>query len=219
MKTKPFETAVATLAAFFVLCVTSASAQSKPSCNNFTVVTVDRLKNVKQGLSDNDARWFQKKIAKKYPDLCYAAPAETVPIVFFITVTPDVYHGTRVVQSESTHADPVSGTVTNQDGSTSQVNGTVQTTTTSSTAVPYSVEYGIFTLSVERWGSDGKLAVAHRFQQKGLYNTLYGIPLGGKGHHPVHTVIEDAAKWVHGGGLADPMQGALAPDQAAQTRR
>jgi hypothetical protein len=99
--------------------------------------------------------------------------------------------------------------VTDQNGDTSQVNGTVETTTTSSTAVPYSVPYGVYTLSVERRRSDGKFDVAHRFQQRGLYNTLYGIPLGGKGHHPVHTVIEDAAKWINGGGLSDPLQGVL----------
>ena len=209
MKTDPFETAVAMLAALSVLFVTSASAQSKPSCTYFTVVTKDKLNNIKQGLSADDVKWFQQKLAKKYPGVCYAEPAPTVPVVFFITVTPDVYHGTRVVNQTSTHSDPVSGTVTDQSGDTSQVNGSVETTTTSSTAVPYSVPYGIYTLSVERRRSDGKFDEAHRFQQKGLYNTLYGIPLGGKGHHPVHTVIEDAAKWINSGGLSDPLQGVL----------
>ena len=99
--------------------------------------------------------------------------------------------------------------MTDHEGNTSQVSGTVESTTTSSTAVPYSVEYGIYTLSVERRRSDGQFDVVHRFQQKGLYNTLYGIPLGGRGHHPVHAVIEDAAKWVGGGGLTDPKQGAF----------
>ena len=166
-----------------------------PGCIQFTVVTQDTLNNIKQGLSADDARWFQSEIAKKYPGVCYAAPAPTVPVVFYVTVTPDVYHGTRVVNSTSTHESPVSGTVTDQDGSASEVSGTVETTTTSSTAVPYSVDYGIYTLSVERRRGDGKFDVAHRFQQKGLYNALFGIiPLGGKGHHPLHAVIEDAAK-------------------------
>ena len=93
----------------------------------------------------------------------------------------------------------MNGAVTEQDGSTSQVNGTVESTTTSSTAVPYSVEYGIYTLSVERRKGDGQFEVVHRFQQKGLYRVLYGIPLGGRGHHPVHAIIEDAAKWVNSG--------------------
>lgn len=191
----------------------AAQEQSKSSCIYFTVVMKDTLNNIKQGLSADNAKWFQKTFAKKYPDICYADPAPTVPVVFYITVTPDVYHGTRIVHDTSTHSDPVSGTVTEQDGSTSQVNGTVQTTTTSSTAVPYSVDYGIFTLFVERRRSDGELEVTHTFQQKGLYTTLYGIPLGGKGHHPVHTVITDAVKWLNDGGLKDPRQGVLGSHQ------
>src|SRR5271157_2744856 len=100
---------VATLAAFYVLLVTGASAQTKPSCTSFTVVTQDKLNNVKQGLSTDDVKWFQKKVAKKYPSVCYADPAPTVAIVFYITVTPDVYHGTRVVSQTSTQSNPVSG--------------------------------------------------------------------------------------------------------------
>jgi hypothetical protein len=49
---------------------------------------------------------------------------------------------------------------------------------------------------------DGSYIVLHRFQQMGIYDTLYGIPLGGKGHHPAHAVIEEAAKWINSGGLA-----------------
>jgi hypothetical protein len=181
-----------------------------PGCTYFTVVTQDKLNNIKQGLSPDDVKWFHKEIAEKYPGVCYAAPAPTVPVVFYVTVTPDVYHGARVENDTSTHDSPVRGTVTDQDGNTSQVDGTVETTTTTSTAVPYSVDYGIYTLSVERRRSDGKFDVAHRFQQKGLYNALFGvIPLGGKGYHPLHTVIEDAAKRINSGGLLDQMQGVL----------
>ncbi len=185
------------------------SAQTRPSCTYFTVVTKDRLNNVQQGLSTKDVKWFQKDIAKKYPGLCYADPANTVPLVFYIIVTPAAYHGTQVLSQTSTHSDPVSETVTEQDGSTSQVDGTVETTTTTSTAVPYSVDYGIFTLTLERRLDGGNYTVLHRFQQKGLYNTLYGIPLGGRGHHPVRAVIEDAAKWISRGGLTDPTQSVL----------
>jgi hypothetical protein len=189
------------------------SHDSSLSCTYFTVVTQDKLNNVKQGLSADDVKWFQKTFAKKYPGVCYAEPAPTVPVVFYITVTPDVYHGTQVVNHTSTHSDPVSGTVTEQDGRTSQISGTVELTTTSSKAVPYSVEYGIYTLSVERRKNDGQSEVVHRFQQKGLYRTftMWGIPIagGGKGKHPVHAVIENAAKWVSSGGLTDPKQSAF----------
>jgi hypothetical protein len=186
-----------------------ALTQAKTNCAYFTVVVRDKLNNVKQGLSADDVKWFQKSFAKKYPGACYADPAPNVPVVFYVTVTPDVYHGTRIVNRTSNHSNPVTGTVTDESGSTSQVNGTVETTTTSSTAVPYSVDYGIYTLSVERRRDDGKFDVLHRFQQKGLYNTLYGIPLGGKGYHPLHAVIEDATKWVSDGGLTDPKQSAF----------
>lgn len=195
---------------FVVLHLTFApgsSAQTRPSCTSFTVVTQDKLGNVKQGLSPDDVSWFQKKVAKKYPSVCYTEPAPTVAIVFYISVTPDVYHGTRVVNQTSTQSTPVTGTITDENGNTSQISGTEQTTSTSSTAVPYSFEYGIFTLAVEQRRGDGKFDVLLRFQQKGLYNTLGGIiPLGGKGHHPVHTVVEDAAKWINDGGLNDSKQ-------------
>jgi hypothetical protein len=176
---------------------------------DFSVVTEDALHNTKQGLSPDDVKWFLESIEQKYPKACYVDPAPSVAVVFYVTVTPDTYHGTRVVESESTQSSPVTGTITDESGNQSQVQGTVKTTTSSSTAVPYSVEYGIFTLAVERRGADGKFAVLQRFQQKGLYKTVYGIPLGGKGYHPLHPVIEDAAKWIDSGGLTDPRQGAV----------
>jgi hypothetical protein len=177
-----------------------------PCQTEFTVVKQDSLKNVTQGLSQKGAEWFEKNIQKKYPDVCYVAPGPNVHLVFFISVTPDVYHGTRVEHSTETHDSPVSGTVTDEDGNRSNIDGTVKTTTTSSTAVPYDVPYGIFTLTVKTSEAPGKWTVRHRFQQRGLYNTLYGIPLGGKGHHPDKAVLEEAAKWVHEGGLTNPLE-------------
>ena len=59
---------------------------------------------------------------------------------------------------------------------------------------------------VERMQPNGSLITLQTFQQKGLYNEIYGIPLGGKGHHPAHAVIEDAVKWLSAGGLTDPNQ-------------
>ena len=206
----------------FCAAALAAAAKDNPAipCQvYFNVVTQDRLKNVSQGLSAENAEWFQKKIEKKYPGACYAKPAQLAPIAFFITITPDTYHGTRIVDNTSSHTSesPVTGTIRDEDGNVSHVDGTVETTTTttSSTAVPYSFEYGIFTLTVERQRSDGKFDTLQTFQQKGIYHTLYGIPLGGKGHHPVHAVIEDAAKWVNGGGLTDQRQSSIQPTNLA----
>ena len=209
------------LAVLLLLCVPSV-AKAKPryvptaACSTyFTVVTRAAVNNVDQGLSVKNVQWFQKKLAKKYPGVCYAKPAAAVPTAFYITVTPDTYHGTRIVNNTSTESSPVSADLTDQNGNTSLVSGTVQTTTTSSTAVPYSFEYGIFTLSVERSRGDGKFDVLRTFQQRGIYNTLYGIPLGGRGHHPTHAVIEDAVKWIDSGGLAEESQAPMQTEQIA----
>ena len=87
------------------------------------------------------------------------------------------------------------------------IDSTKTTTTTSSHDEPYSVDYGIYTLIVEKAKPDGTIVTLHTFQQKGLYNQIYGIPLGGRGHHPAHAVIEDSVKWLSAGGLTDPNQG------------
>ena len=151
-----------------------AKSQDVPSgtacARSFTVVTQDTLNNIKQGLSTNNVKWFQKKLAKKYPGVCYANPAPSVPIVFYITITPDTYHGTRIVRG--TESNPVSGTITDDNGDTSQVSGTVETTST--TAVPYSFEYGIFTLSVKRRRNDGKFDVLPHSSQRraGMGHTM-----------------------------------------------
>jgi hypothetical protein len=181
------------------------SSQASSCVVTFTVITEDTLKNVKQGLLPKDAEWASK-LTKKFPGVCYVEPNRRPSAVLYISVAPDTYHGTRTVANTSTSSGPVRGTVTDQDGNTSQVNGTQETTTTSYDQVPYSVDYGIYTLLVERPQSDGKFKVLQTFQQKGLYSTYYGIPLGGRGHHPAHAVIEDAVKWLSSGGLTDPNQ-------------
>ena len=189
------------LALVLISCI-PLSAEASQSCIQFSVVMQDTLKNLKQGLSPDDRKWFREKVEKKNPSVCYVDPAPSVSLVFVIVVTPDTYHGTRVVTNTSTNSNPTSGTITDQDGNTATYSGTQETTSTTSTAVPYSFEYGIYTLSVERQQRDGSYIVLHRFQQRGIYHTLYGIPLGGKGHHPVHAVIEEAAEWINSGGLS-----------------
>lgn len=189
---------IAVFLVFFPLPALAKKHKSVVPCKTkFSVVTEDKLRNIRQGLPEKDAKWFKKKVEKHYPDVCYVAPAPDVPLVFFITVVPAVYHGARVVPSQSQSNTNISG----------DVDATATTTTNSSTTVPYSVNYGIYTLTVETRGGHGKKWVArHRFQQRGLYHTLYGIPLGGKGHHPVHAVIREAAKWIHDGGLKNPLE-------------
>ena len=178
----------------------------RPSCaTTYSVIQEDTLGNVQQGISKpKDLKWADKDLEKKYPDVCYVAPDPSVKTVFVITVAPATYHGTRV--ETDTQTTPTSGTITDTDGNTATYQGT-QTTTTS-TAVPYSFEYGKFMLSVETFGADGKPVVRRRFQQNGIYRTMYGVPLGGRGHHPAKALIQDAVKWIHAGGLDDPLQSA-----------
>jgi hypothetical protein len=175
-----------------------------PCATTYSVIQEDKLGNVQQGISKSkDLKWADKDLGKKYPDVCYAAPDPSVKTVFVITVAPATYNGTKVVTNTDTT--PTSGTVTDTDGNTATYQGTQ--TTTSSTAVPYSFEYGKFMLTVETFGADGKPVVRRRFQQNGIYRTMYGVPLGGRGHHPAKALIEDAVKWIHTGGLDDPLQG------------
>jgi hypothetical protein len=175
-----------------------------PCATTYSVIEEDKLGNVRQGISNpKNLKWADKDLQKKYPDVCYAAPDPSVKTVFVITVTPATYHGTQV--ETDTNTTPTSGTVTDTSG---QQVGTYEgtQTTTSSTAVPYSFEYGRFLLTIETFGTDGKPVVRRRFLQNGIYRTMYGVPLGGRGHHPAKALIEDAVKWIHSGGLEDPLQ-------------
>jgi hypothetical protein len=56
--------------------------------------------------------------------------------------------------------------------------------------------------------SNDKVTVNRRFAQDGIYRTMYGIPLGGRGHHPAKALIEGAVKWISAGGLSNSYQSA-----------
>lgn len=203
------------LTAFDVGTFAKAKDNGRPPCATvYTVIQQDTLGNVRQGLSNpKNLKWADKDLEKKYPDVCYVNADQSVKTVFVITIAPATYHGTRVVTDTQTHETPTSGTITDttpgSDSYGQQVGtyeGTTTTTSTSSTAVPYSFDYGIYTLTVETLDSNGKPVVRHRFQQKGIYHTYAGIPLGGRGHHPTKALIEDAVRWIHTGGLEDRLQ-------------
>jgi hypothetical protein len=204
---------IAVTALLLIPVVTTAKKKDngRPPCvTTYSVIQEDTLGNVRQGISKaKDLKWADKDLEKKYPDVCYVAPDPSVKTVFVITVVPETYNGTRV--ETNTNTTPTSGTITDTTpGSTTygQQVGTYEGTQTSttSTAVPYSFEYGRFMLTIETFGADGKPVVRRRFQQNGIYHTLYGVPLGGRGHHPAKALIEDGVKWIHGGGLDDPLQ-------------
>lgn len=186
-----------TVLAIMLLAVT-CSAQCRTT---FSVIREDTLGNIDQGLASKDADWAHR-LEKKYPDVCYAGASADATVTFFISVKPAVYQGTRTVNNTHTDTVPVSGTITDQDGNSATISGTQQVTSTTSSEVPYSVNYGIYTLYVQHRGPDGKFAVLRTFQQEGLYavgSLLWG---GGRGKHPEHAVLEDAVKWVASGGIS-----------------
>src|SRR5690349_3715129 len=111
----------------------SCAAFGQATCTaKFSVVLKDDLNNVKQGVSPDTLKWLENKVAKKYPEVCYASPTDAPPLVFFITSSPATYYGSRTVTDSETV--PVRGTVTDQDGNVSTVDGT--TTSTSHRTVP-----------------------------------------------------------------------------------
>ncbi|MGH9609828.1 MAG: hypothetical protein ACRD34_09160, partial [Bryobacteraceae bacterium] len=186
----------------------------------FSVVQEDALGNVQQGLTPKQLEWFEHKVQGKRPNVCYAPPAPQVRIVLVIAVREDAYHGTRVVTSTSTHANPVDGTITGENGDTADISGTATSTSQSSVAVPYSFPYGIFTgtlmepRNTPTWAgaaAGNNPRVLHVFQQRGIYNTVYGFGWG-KGKHPVRTLVEETVKWIAAGGLSGPLQSYSKPN-------
>ncbi len=190
----------------------TGQAKADTNCKTyFSVVWKDHLNNIKQGLSKDDAKWMQEKMQKKYPGVCYAQPDPSVHLVFWIAMTKDTHHGYRT--SQETHSEPIKGEVRDDAGNTATIKGNQEVTTT--TAVPESFDYPIFTLSVTTKIADTKWSVLHNFQRKGLCHTLYGIPIK---CHTSRYIIEDAMKWIHEGGLTDPLQTVLGQEKGADAK-
>lgn len=126
-------------------------------------------------------------------------------VVFFITATPAIYHGTRVItQSHNTESN-TTGTVTDNEGNSANVDATTTGTTESSETVPYEVNYNSYMLTIERRAPDGHFQAVRRFKIEGLYHLAYGFSWG-KGKHPLTNVMEEAIQWIHDGGLNNSLQ-------------
>ena len=193
----------------FLLMVVAAPAYAnkKPeqTCKvKFAFVYIDRLNNTNRGIQGKSLKDVQKKLSK-YGDVCYTDDESAADFVFFVHTKPAVYHGVHTYSHTSSHTDtnPVSGTITDQEGNTSTISGTVDTTTTttSTSTVPYEVDYSVFYLDIlvpytKEGSTEASYRVLRTFDQKGLYNTMYGIGYG-KGKHPIPNVIDAAAKWLH----------------------
>jgi hypothetical protein len=162
-----------------------ARAYSKPMQNckvTFSVVYLDRLNNTNNGVPKDALK-----------DVCYAGDAKG-DLVFFIHTTPAVYHGNRVYTNNSTSAAAVA------DGNGNAAAAAASSSST--TAVPYSVDYSVFLLDIEKQQPDGSFRIVRTLEQKGLYNTIYGIGYG-KGKHPIPNVIDAGARWLHENNLGN----------------
>ena len=187
--------------------VTPALAKKKPpqDCRvSFGFAYIDRLNNNYRGIQGKQLKQVQDKL-KKYGDVCYTSDDANADYIFFVHTKPAVYHGVQTTNSTSTHTDtnPVSGTITDEDGNRSRITGTVDTTTTTTTSssVPYDVDYNVFILDImvphaKEGSTERSFSTLHTLDQKGLYNTVYGIGYG-KGKNPIVNVIDAAAKWLH----------------------
>jgi hypothetical protein len=205
-----------------ILLLTIAStpllAGNKPapvSCTTqFTVVQRDQLGNVKQGILPKSEKDLSKFLGKKYPSLCYVSPMQRPALVFVLNLSTATYHGTRTVVN--TQTSDASGTVNGNVNGTyyGDVNGSYNgtyngdvnatTTTTSTSQVPVQFDYQVGTLSIETMEANGSWKPRHVLQGNNLCFALYGICVNN--HHPVMTILENAAKWVGSGGLEDSLQ-------------
>ncbi len=187
------------------------TSQARTCKVNFSVVTKDKLGNLKQGLSAKQQKDIAKTLSKKYPGICYVAPAPNVSLVFFVSISTSTYHGSRTETNTSTKDVPVHGTITDEYSQpVGDVDGTVTQTTTTESTVPVQFDYPVGLLSIEQAQPDGTYKVLHRLQKKGICPSYAGICVANR--HPFDSLIEDGAKWIYAGGLTDPLQSVASPN-------
>ncbi len=180
----------------------SCWAQPAQPCKvTFAVVRKDDAGDLINGFRPKTLEWFQKKMAKKYPAVCYSDEPDSSEIVLFFSQTPAVYHGWRTYSSTSTSQSPITGTVTNGNVSSTTygqqvgtISGTVDTTTTTTNTVPYEVDYNHLHLAIEYKFSSGWKPI-EGFEGKTLHPTYYGICT--RNCHPNNSMIEEAVKYLN----------------------
>jgi hypothetical protein len=171
-----------------VLCPLAFGApKSVPICKvKIQVAYLDRLNNMNLGIPKDSQKDVEKRLSK-FGDVCYAGDGNPGDLVMFIHTSPATYQGHHVYTNTSNSAAAAAS-----DGSAAAA----AASSTSTTVVPYSVDYSVFILDIELPLPDNKFRILHTVDQKGLYNTIYGIGYG-KGKHPIPNAIEAAAKWIH----------------------
>ena len=167
-------------ALFLAVClVTSPShAQQKAiSCTiKFSFAQRDTLGNVDIGFAPADQHWFEKKVTKKYPNVCYTDQKANEGIWFYLSKSTEDRDSATAI----THTNP-----DGPGGATSRT-----------TINPRTVAYPIYTLKIGRF-NNGKLEVLRTFQRtKAPSNSGTVTSLVKSFSNPYHDVILDAVDWL-----------------------
>lgn len=174
-----------------------APAVAQAQCKvTFAVVRQIQPDELVNGFQSKTLEWFQKKVAKKYPDVCYTADPASTNVVLFFSETPAVYHGFRTVVTSDTSRSPVSGTVTDRASGqeVGDISGTVNVTTTTTQRIPYEVDYERLFVAIEYRFSSGWKPL-ESFDGETLHPSYYGICT--RNCRPRNSMIEEAIKYLH----------------------
>jgi hypothetical protein len=189
----------------------SAPDSRRPCAVPFTYIFSDSVGNVHKGLSSKDAKWFAEKVSKKYPEVCYVQPEQWANLArptYAFFVNEQIEHGVtyETATKTSTQDVPLSGTVKDEDGETvGRIEGTTTQTTTTRTTTPREITKRVDGLRLEAMQSDGSWKVFHVFPFKIRgKQEFWGLPVSQQ-----RNLLEDAAKWIHEGGLTDSRQTVL----------
>lgn len=195
---------------------TSAVAR-RPCTVPVTYMFTDSLGNVLRGLSKKDEKWFAESVSKKYPEVCYVSPetwANLPPPAYVFFVNEHIEKGiTYDTETRTSTQDvPVSGSVKNEYGETvGKIEGTETQTTTTQTTTPRETTKHVQGLYFKALQPGGSWKTYHVFPFKVTHkqNVLGMATLGwsdmGVSQH--RNLLQDAAKWIHEGGLTDSRHG------------
>jgi hypothetical protein len=116
-------------------------------------------------------------------------------------------HGERTLTNSSTSQQLVSGSVSDQFGQPAgTVSGTVEKTATTTSRVPYSVDYDSLLLKLAMAQPNGTYTVKPYFAHDNLCYQYFGQCVSNR--PPGRHLMDQAAKCIHEGGLKDSTQSA-----------
>lgn len=164
------------IAIVFVGLPSCAQSTDGPCSIKFSLAERDTLGNVNVGFSLDGQKWFEKKVSKRYPNVCYTEQKPNIGIWFYISVSTQ----TQESATATTRISP------------NGMGGTTSNTTIS----PKTTELPIYTLKIGRF-RDGKLEVLRTFQRTKTGSTS-GTVTGfvRTFDNPEHDVIMDGVKWL-----------------------